>query len=223
MLGMVVAVRFGIGTTQQSACQWWLKGSKEGNMKKIILLLGLFTFIMTVSSTLWAEDMEKEAGWLAVFKSALERGKGIGLSEGRAGSDGLAYTPPEEVILEEAISQALSEDKAARACECLKTAVDLEYNPYLVLKIIYAVGGYLEIDQLCMCATEAGVMKAIIAKAARDAMSPLNQPIYEVDEIAQSQCLKGLDGLAYTLADEDLKPIPFDDKENNNIVSVATP
>jgi hypothetical protein len=100
----------------------------------------------------------------------------------------------------------------------MKMAVDLEYNPYSVLKAIYSQGGDLEIDPLCTCATEAGVMKAVIARAAADAVTPLNEPVYDVDEIARSQCLSGL---AFTASEEPTEPP--DDPDDDPDVSTITP
>ena len=80
-------------------------------------------------------------------------------------------------------------DLKAPACEVMKIAVDLKYNPYSTIKTIFAVGGEVKLDQLCMCATESGITKEIIAKAASDATSSLGKPIFSRDEIIQSQCL----------------------------------
>jgi predicted amidohydrolase len=55
----------------------------------------------------------------------------------------------------------------------------------------------VDLNQLCMCATESGVNKQVIAKAATDAASPLGKPIFPRDEIAQAQCLREI-GLGYT-------------------------
>ncbi|MDX9786771.1 MAG: hypothetical protein RBT11_08340 [Desulfobacterales bacterium] len=190
-------------------------------MKNLTWGIVTLTMVAIFSSILSAEEAIGPMDWRAVYRAALEKGKVAPVNQAKPA--GLAYAAPEEVVLAEAIAMALMAEKGERVCECLKIAIELEYNPYLVLKNIYAVGGDLEIDQLCMCATEAGVMKAIIAKAAKDAMTPLNQPVYDIDEIAQSQCLKGEDGLAYTLADNDLKEIPIDDNGDKNFASNSSP
>jgi hypothetical protein len=129
----------------------------------------------------------------------LEKGK---TDSEPTGTGGLAYTPSEETVLEEAVTAAMTGEQGDRACELMRMAVELEYNPYSVLKTIYSVGGDLEIDPLCTCATEAGVMKAVIANAATNAVTPLNEPVYDVDEISRSQCLSGL---AYTARDTEVK------------------
>jgi hypothetical protein len=58
--------------------------------------------------------------------------------------------------------------------------------------MIYGVGGDLEIDAVCSCATEAGVAKAVIADAATDAVTLLDEPVYDISEVSRSQCLTGL-------------------------------
>lgn len=159
-------------------------------MKKLALYLSLAAAAMICFAS--SSSAQNGGNWREVFQSMLEKGKGAGEP---SESGGLAYTQPESVALEEAISYALSGEQGDRACECMTMAVDYDYNPYTVLKTIYGQGGDLEIDQLCSCATSAGVTKAVIAKAATDAMTPLNEPVFDADEIAQSACLSGL---AYT-------------------------
>jgi TolB-like protein len=162
--------------------------------------------------------------WRNDYRVTLKRGKAVQLPQRQPpGTVGLAYTPPEAVTLQNAISKALEKEKEGRVCECMKMAVDLEYNAYLVIKTIYEAGGDLEIDQLCMCATEAGVMKAIVAKAAREAVSPLGNPVYTTDEIAQTSCFRGEEGLAYTPGEVPLAAIPVDTLGGNNFVSISTP
>ena len=118
-------------------------------------------------------------------------------------SEGLAYTPAEETVLEEAIIVAM--EQKASPCEALKIAVDMEYNAYLTIKHIYGYGGEVGLNQVCMCATEAGIQKQIVARAAAEAITPLGEPVYERDEIAQSQCINQT-GLAYTDTEE---PLPL--------------
>jgi hypothetical protein len=166
-------------------------------MKTSVLILSLIAAIAMCCTT---PCLAQSSGtWQDTLKAMLE--------EGKAGSEspdggGLAYTPSEGTVLEEAVTAAMTGEQGDRACEIMKMAVELEYNPYSVLKTIYSVGGDLEIDPLCTCATEAGVMKAVIASAATDAVTPLNEPVYDVDEISRSQCLSGL---AYTAQDQPVK------------------
>ncbi len=161
-------------------------------MKKIALMMVLFAAVFVCVSTIAAQEQNDDAGfgWQNVYKDMLEKGKES--IETNMDNTGLAYTPAEATVLEEAVTYALSEENGDRACECMKIAVELEYNPYLVLKMIYGLGGDLEIDTICNCATQAGVTKAIIAQAATDAVTLLNEPVYDVDEISRSQCLTGL-------------------------------
>lgn len=170
-------------------------------IKQTLILIGC---IFLVASNAFSDD-----DWRDDFISALEKGKAVQLPEGDAQTEGLAYTPPEDVVLEEAIAKAI--ERKAPACECMKIAIDFDYNPYSVLKNIYSAGGQVGLNELCMCATEAGVMKAVIAKAAMDAVTPLNEPVYDRDEIAQSQCLGGEEILAYTALTKPLPRIPVTD------------
>jgi hypothetical protein len=192
-------------------------------MKKLTLLVSMLTIIVMCSATLFAEDQRKDENWRNDYMSTLKKGKAVALPAGQTQSAGLAYTPPEAVVLQEAVSKALEKEKGDRVCECMKVAVDLEYNPYLVIKTIYEAGGDLEIDQLCMCASEAGVMKAIIAKAAREAVSPLGEPVYSPDEIAQTSCFRGEEGLAYTPGEIALVEIPVDNLGSQNFASNFVP
>jgi len=193
--------------------------NQTGGSMKILTrsLLSVFFLVVFATSIFAAEA----ADWRDNFVDALEKGKQPLPSAAEAGEEGLAYTPPEEIVLEEAISKAM--DEKAPACECMKIAIDYEYNPYLVLKNIYGAGGDVKLNQLCMCATEAGIMKAIIANAAADAVTPLDEPVFDRDEIAQSQCLGGEEGLAYTTAAQPLTGSPVENNVNPNYASASTP
>ena len=192
-------------------------------MKNLTLFVSMLTIIVMCSATLFAEGQRTDEKWQNDYLAALKKGKSVQLPAGQTQAAGLAYTPPEAVVLQEAVSKALEKEKGDRVCECMKVAVDLEYNPYLVIKTIYEAGGDLEIDQLCMCASEAGVMKAIIAKAAREAVSPLGEPVYSPDEIAQTNCFRGEEGLAYTPGEIALAAIPVDNFGSQNFVSKSVP
>jgi hypothetical protein len=152
-------------------------------MKNILL-----TGILIIGLTFLAyPGFAEENPWEQNFIQALQKGKAKVAGQG----EGLGYTPSEDVVLETAIEKAM--DLKAPACEVMKIAVDLKYSPYSTIKNIFAVGGEVGLDQLCMCATESGVLKEIIAKAASDATSSLGTPIFSRDEIIQSQCV----GLGY--------------------------
>lgn len=161
-----------------------------------ILIIGLAVFS--------SPGFAGEKTWEQEFVQALQKGK----AKITGTAAGLAYTPSEETVLENAIKKAM--DKKAPPCQAMKIAVDLKYNPYSVIKNVYSFGGEVDLDQLCMCATESGINKQIIAKAATDATSPIGTPIFNRDEIAQSQCLREI-GLGYTpMANtpERIKPTP---------------
>ncbi len=139
--------------------------------------------------------------WEKEFVQTLQKGKAIPTGQGQ----GLAYTPAEETVLEGAIKKAM--DLKAPPCEAMKIAVDLKYNPFSVLTNIFGYGGEVNLDQLCMCATESGVNKQIVAEAATKAITPLGTPVFPRDEITQAQCLKEI-GLGYTAAETIPPPIP---------------
>lgn len=192
-------------------------------MKKSIIYLTIF--IINAVILINASAIEAK-NWRTTFIEELKKGKEIKLPEssinedGEEGEEGLAYTPAQEIVLEEAITVAIKENSAP-ACECMKLAIEFEYDAYLVLKNIYAAGGEVLLDQLCMCATEAGLIQAVIARAAADAKSKdpetLDEPIFSPDEIIQSQCLGGEEGLAYTAPDAPpLKAIPINPTNNPN-------
>ena len=190
----------------------------EDTMKHLLsIVMTLVALAGLITTTLSAAE---EEGWQVAFTAALQEGKAGELPQGQSPAEGLAYTPPEELVLQEAVSEAMKQD--APACECMKIAIDLEYNPYAVLKSIYTAGGNIKLDQLCMCATEAGIMKAITAKAATDARWPSGLPVFHQDEIAQSQCLGGEEGLAYTPPDQPLKAIAADPNTNRNFATTTT-
>lgn len=142
-----------------------------------------------------------EGEWRQAFVDALTEGKKKTkvLAEGQASdqASGLGFTPHETTVLEAAVKTAM--ELKAPACEAVKIAVDLKYNPYLVIKNVFGYGGEPDLNQLCMCATENGINKKIVAKAAADATSSVGTPVFPRDEIAQTQCLREV-GLGYTAA-----------------------
>ncbi|MBU1344828.1 MAG: hypothetical protein KKE44_19260 [Proteobacteria bacterium] len=156
-------------------------------MKTILITTILIIGLMAFSYPGFAE----ENVWEKDFVHALQKGKAK--TTGQA--EGLGYTPAEETVLENAIKQAM--DLKAPPCEAMKIAVDLKYSPYSVIKNVFAHGGEVDLNQLCMCATESGINKQIVAKAAADATSSLGTPIFPRDEITQAQCLREI-GLGYT-------------------------
>lgn len=164
-------------------------------MKNIIVTSLLIMGLMIYSYTCTAADN----AWEKEFVQVLQKGKAIPTGQG------LGYTPAEETVLESAIKKAM--DLKAPPCEAMKIAVDLKYNPFSVLTNIFGYAGEVNLDQLCMCATESGVNKQIIAKAATDAITPLGAPVFSRDEITQAQCLREI-GLGYTTTENPPPPIP---------------
>lgn len=168
-------------------------------MKNLFVLCLLIVAVMVFSTASFAEE-KKEAGWEQEFIESLQKGKMPIM-----GAGGLPYTPSEDVVLEDAIKKAM--EKEAPPCQCMTIAMELEYNPYMVMKNIYTFQGELDLDQLCICATQKGVDKQIIAKAAMDAKRN-GEPAFQLDEVTSSNCLKSDQGLAYTLGDEPPPIIP---------------
>ena len=160
-------------------------------MKKRIGMAALTALFLCFAAT-------ASADWRTDFIQALDDGKTSETGPVEGKGEGLAYTPTEESVLAGAIFDAVADE--APTCEVMRLAIEKEYNPYLVIKNIFGVGGNLELDQVCGCATDQGVMKAVIAKAALDAVGPGNKPVYQMDEVAQSQCLGDEVGLAFTEA-----------------------
>ncbi|MBI9089258.1 MAG: hypothetical protein JEZ12_08580 [Desulfobacterium sp.] len=198
-------------------------------MKNILSVVATLAILTGLTTNLFAAEPAAKEAWQIAYTAALVDGKANPPPQGQALKEGLAYTPPEEMVLKEAVSKAM--EKEASACECMKIAIDLEYNPYAVLKAIYSSEGNVQLDQLCMCATEAGIMKAITAKAAVDSLSSSGAPLFQQDEITQSQCLGGEEGrintppeegLAYTAPVVPLKTISTDANKNRNFATSTT-
>ena len=152
-------------------------------MKYFIIIL--ITLFMNLYSNTFAFNGEK------VLIDTLIKGKTINEQ-----SSELVHTKEELSILKNAYKELFHTNKDFPACEVMKLSIDLKYNPYNVLKTIYSIGKEIELDQLCMCATETGINKAIIARAVIDATDIDGNSIYERDEVNQSQCLRL--GLGYT-------------------------
>ncbi len=157
-------------------------------MKKILLTALLIFSLAVLSSISFAKDNL----WEKTYIDALQKGMATTIDHK---GEGLGYTPSQETVLEGAIKNAIA--MKAPSCQMMKIAIDMKYNPYSVIKNIFSFGGAVDLNQLCMCATESGINKQIIAKAAEEAASPMGKPIYNRDEIAQAQCLKKI-GLGYT-------------------------
>ncbi len=154
-------------------------------MKNILIPIFLILSLTIMTSTSFAKEKKS---WLDDFENALIKGK----ADIKNASEGLGYTPDEATVLEKAIKTAMK--AGAPPCEAIKSAVKLDYKAYGVITNIYSAGGQVNLDQLCMCATENGISSEVVAQAAKDATSPLGTPVFKRDEITQAQCL----GLGYT-------------------------
>ena len=182
-------------------------------MKKRLLWVVVLAVVFCIG-TVAAGFSQSEADWEEEFVQALKKGKETAGTQ----TEGLAYTPSEETVFKEAVKKAL--DRDAPACQCMKIAVNMEYNPYMVLTNIYGAGKGVKLDDLCMCATEEGIMKEVIAKAASEAVGPAGDKVFDRDEVTQSQCLQV--GLPYTAAEVDLPDTP-EDPDPVPADSVSTP
>ncbi len=160
-------------------------------MKNIITMLTISIALVVFAFPGFAQEKETKK-WDTEFVQALEKIR----SQKKTG--GLGYTITEEEALEKAIKKAM--DQKAPACEAMKLAVDLNFNPYAVVSGIFSSGAEVDLDQLCMCATESGISKSLMAQAASAAA---DANLLNRDEITQSQCLR--EGLGFT--DE---PQPFE-------------
>ncbi len=156
-------------------------------MKKIIsrflIFIGFIGLMVFVAPGFAQETGTKT--WDEQFVSDLQKIRNL------QKTDGLGYTLSEDEALEIAIKKAM--DQKAPACEAMKLAVDLEFNPYNVITGIFNSGAELDLEQLCMCATEGGIPKSLLAQATDEA-AEANR--LTRDEIAQSQCMR--EGLGYT-------------------------
>ena len=116
-------------------------------------------------------------------------------------TDAYGYSLSEEEALEAAIKKAI--DQNAPACEVLKTAAgsDFNFNPYSVLTGIFSSKAKVDLEQLCMCATETGdIPKSLMVQAANAAV---DGDLLTRDEVTQAQCLQ--QGLGFTLAEQPLE------------------
>ncbi len=160
-------------------------------MKNTIAVLLISVALIVFNSPGFAQDSEKKK-WDAEFVHDLEKIR----SKKKTG--GLGYTVSEEESLEKAIKKAM--DQKAPACEAMKLAVDLQFNPYNVVSGIFSSGADVDLNQLCMCATESGISKSLMAQAASAAA---DANMLTRDEITQAQCLR--EGLGFG----DAAPVAF--------------
>ena len=173
-------------------------------MKQLVSILAAFLLTAVCCTVGTAQTAgEENQPWHLAFVSDLEK---IGNPQK---TDGLGYTLTEEDALEQAIKKAIN--KEAPACQVAKIAIGMNFNPYSVLSGIFKSGGKIDLDQLCMCATEIGdsnpllselnlddvpIDKTVMKQAADDAVAA---NLITQDEVSQSQCLTD-QGLAFTEA-----------------------
>ncbi len=163
-------------------------------MKKTILFSLLIGFIFICSQALAAE---KKVSWDEIYVSDL------GKIKNPDKTSGLGYTLSEEEALEQAIQRAM--DNEAPACQVLKIGVEMKFNPYEVLTGLFNSSAKIDLEQLCLCATEtadSNIPKSIMLKAANDAVAKNR---LRRDEVTQAQCLQ--QGLGFTVAQETPEPI----------------
>jgi len=153
------------------------------------LLLMLARLCLAVGFAFAAVGMAAAQDWEEEFQHALAE-----IREAGEPADGLGYSPSQEGMLDEAIGNALV--GGGGSSQLMKMAVDAGLDPYAVLVSIYSQDS-VDIDELCLTATEQGMSKAVIVQAAVNATGPGGQPACSRDEITQAQCL--LEGLPYTL------------------------
>ncbi|MDA3917433.1 MAG: hypothetical protein PF690_10715 [Deltaproteobacteria bacterium] len=148
-------------------------------LTSLFLIIGIGFFV----SPGFAEENNK--AWVPEYIKALQEGKAMIKSGGLS----------EETVLAEAVKQAIVINNAP-AYQAMKIAVDLKYDPYFVIKNIFSHGGDIDLNQLCLYATKYGINKLIFIKASKDAVSPLGEPVFSRDELAQCKCMQEI-GLGY--------------------------
>ena len=150
------------------------------------------TLAISMMILIGSNGFTEENPWEKEFVLTLQEGK---LAKKAPKGTGLGYTLTKEEAEEKVLSKAIKNAIKMQAppCEAMKIAVDLKYKPFSVIKNVFGAGGEVDLNQMCMCATEKGVSTKIIAQAAREATFG-GKPVFPPDEITQAQCL----GLPYT-------------------------
>ncbi len=179
-------------------------------MKHIIMGILLILALPLMITPGFAQDAQTPE-WESDFISALEK------IRAPQKTDGLGYTLSEEEALEQAITNAMEQE--APACEALKIAVDRNFNPYNVMMGIFNSKAKVDLNQLCMCATETGdinMSKSLMAQAANAAVEG---NMITRDEVTQAQCLR--EGLGFTPEETALER--GDQKEKEDPYSKSVP
>lgn len=134
-----------------------------------------------------------------------------------AKTDGLGFTLSEDEALEQAIKTAM--EQGAPACQALKLAVERNFNPYTVLTGLFNSRAKIDLNDLCMCATETGdinLPKSLMAQAAEAAVAA---NMITREEVTQAQCLR--QGLGFTPEEAALER--GDQKEKEDPYSKSVP
>ena len=166
----------------------------EDNMKYVKPILTIF-LISTLLYSLGFAQEEKNTSWEETFV------KDLAAIRSPQKTDAYGYTLSEEEALNAAIKKAM--DQNAPACEVLKTAAGpgFNFNPYSVLTGLFSSKAKIDLEQLCICATETGdVPKSLMIQATNTAV---DGSLLARDEVTQAQCLQ--QGLGFTLAEQPLE------------------
>ncbi len=160
------------------------------NRMTIYCLATITIFLIGIAPSGFAAEKQKMEKWEAEYTAMLTQSSNS-VVEKRA-------------ILKKAITKALDGD--APPCECMRIAIGLDYKPYFVMRYIYEHSKEIKLDELCWCATSDGIEQQIISKAAADARTADNNPVFRQNEIASAKCLRDK-GLAYTTNPDTPDPI----------------
>lgn len=178
-------------------------------MKNIIAVMIISIGLAVFVSPGFAQD-KKTQKWDVAFVHDLEK------IRAQKKTGGFGYTIDEEEALDKAIKKAM--DQEAPPCEVTKLAVDRNFNPYDVIFGIFRSGAEMDLNELCMCATEDGISKSLIARAAEAAVE---ENMLTRDEINQAQCLR--EGLGFTPEEVAIDTTPVEKTEKKDRYSSFTP
>ena len=180
--------------------------------KSIKTALIIFTIVLLTSLGF----AEEKPSWEEEFTLSLQKAKVINNQI----TGGLGYSVSQEEAEEEALKNAIQKAMDAKAdpCQAMTIAYDLKYKAHSIIKNIFGSGGKLLLDDLCMCATNTGVTKAVFTAAATEAMSG-GKAVFLPDEVTEATC-----GLGYT-PEEGLEEVKYDYKppESGESVDLGTP
>ncbi len=147
---------------------------------RIALFILVSIFLIGIVPNCFAVEKQKKEKWAIEYELMLNQ-TAISADE-------------KKIILKDAVTKALDAD--APPCEVMRIAIGKDYKPYFVIRYIYEYSNEVKLDDLCWCATSDGIETFIVSKAATDAKTSNNDPVFRQNEIAKSDCIKK--GLAYT-------------------------